>query len=137
MNRKDLRRLARIRLEEARVLLRAGCWSGAYYLCGYAAECALKACIAKETKRSEFPDLERVRDSYTHKLPSLVIVAGLKALLDAERASDPAFDDNWITATDWSEKDRYVERSEPKARGLYRAITDRKHGVMRWIRQYW
>jgi hypothetical protein len=34
MNRNDLRRLSRIRLKEARVLLEAGCFDGAYYLCG-------------------------------------------------------------------------------------------------------
>jgi hypothetical protein len=43
MNRNDLRRLARIRLKEARVLLQAKCFDGAYYLCGYAIECGLKA----------------------------------------------------------------------------------------------
>jgi hypothetical protein len=97
----------------------------------------LKACIAKDTKRSEFPDLEKVKDSYTHKLPTLVRVALLTSGLDAECVSDPAFELNWETAKDWSEKDRYVEHTEQEARELYRAITDRKHGVMRWIRQYW
>jgi hypothetical protein len=70
-------------------------------------------------------------------LAALVIVADLNAPLDAEYAADPAFRVNWDTATDWSEKDRYVEHSEQKATGLYQAITDRKHGVMRWIRRYW
>ena len=32
---------------DARALLAAGCWAGAYYLAGYALECALKACILK------------------------------------------------------------------------------------------
>jgi hypothetical protein len=137
MNRNDLRRIARIRLKEATVLLQGGCYDGAYYLCGYAAECALKACIAKTTRRSEFPDLEKVKDSYTHKLPALLKVAGLNALLDAECTAHPAFKVNWTTSIEWSEKDRYVEHDEHKARALYRAITDRKHGVMRWIRQYW
>jgi hypothetical protein len=137
MNRNDLRRLARIRLKEARVLLRAGCYDGAYYLCGYAAECALKACIAKATRRSEFPDLDKVKDSYSHKLPSLVKVAGLTTLLEAECVRDPTFTINWNIARDWSEQARYVQHAERKARDLYRAITERKHGVMRWIRLHW
>jgi len=37
-------------------LLRLGLFDGAYYLAGYAVECALKACIAKGTQRFEFPD---------------------------------------------------------------------------------
>ena len=46
MNRADFQRLADVRIDEAGVLLAAGRWSGAYYLAGYAVECALKACIA-------------------------------------------------------------------------------------------
>jgi HEPN domain-containing protein len=56
MNRYDFQKLARIRLEEAKVLLRHGKYEGCYYLCGYAVEFALKACIAKMTERYDFPD---------------------------------------------------------------------------------
>src|SRR5947208_5848128 len=103
MNRNDLRRLARIRLKEARALLKAKCFDGAYYLCGYAVECGLKACIAKATKRSEFPDLERVRGSYTHSFPTLVKIADLEGPLHAEEAADAAFRNYWAFAKDWSE----------------------------------
>lgn len=34
MNRRDLQRLAEDRLEDARALLAAGRYTGAYYLCG-------------------------------------------------------------------------------------------------------
>ena len=137
MNRHDLRRLSRIRLKESRALLRAKCFDAAYYLCGYAVECALKACIAKATRRSEFPDLDRVKASYTHNLTNLLKVAGLEALLQAEGTRDPDFGLNWTVAKDWSEKARYSEHNERKARDLYRAVTARQHGVMRWIRQHW
>jgi HEPN domain-containing protein len=46
MHRNDLMRLSRLRIREARVLLEAGEFPGAYYLAGYAVECALKACVA-------------------------------------------------------------------------------------------
>jgi hypothetical protein len=137
MNRNDLRRLVRIRLKEARALLEAKCFDGAYYLCGYAVECALKACIAKATRRSEFPDLEKVKASYTHDLTVLIKQAGLKATLEAEVASDPDFGRYWGVAKDWSEKARYAEHDEKKARDLYRAVTNRQHGVVRWIRKHW
>ena len=65
MNRKDLQRLTRLRLAEARVLLAAAKYDGAYYLAGYAVECALKACIAKQIKRFDFPDKKLVIDSHT------------------------------------------------------------------------
>ena len=56
MNRTDFQKLAEERIAEAKILLDAGKWSGAYYLAGYAVECALKACIAKMTKSEDFPD---------------------------------------------------------------------------------
>jgi len=137
MNRNDLRRLARIRLKEARVLLKAKCFDGAYYLCGYAVECGLKACIAKATRRSEFPDLERVKGSYRHSLLGLVKIAVLDASLRAEEAADAEFANHWLTTREWTEAARYVEHAEVRARSLYRAVSDRNHGVMRWIRRHW
>jgi hypothetical protein len=134
MNRNDLRRLSRIRLKEARALLKARCFDGAYYLCGYAVECALKACIAKNTKRHDFPDKKLVNDSYSHNLTALVVVAGLNALLLQEMNQDPAFAFNWTTLKDWSEERRYRLNSEQEARDLYRSVTGRQHGVMQWIR---
>ena len=59
MDRKDLQTLSRVRLKEATSLLNLGFYDGAYYLAGYAVECALKACIAKGTRRYEFPDKKR------------------------------------------------------------------------------
>ena len=69
------------------MLLREKRYDGSYYLCGYAVECALKACIAKATQRSEFPDLDKVKASYTHDLTVLVKKAGLKSILETESAS--------------------------------------------------
>ena len=43
----DLQDLAELRIKEARILLDAGSYPGAFYLAGYSVECALKACIAK------------------------------------------------------------------------------------------
>jgi len=40
--------------------MQAGFFDGAYYLAGYAVECAIKACIAKGTRRYEFPDKRKV-----------------------------------------------------------------------------
>jgi hypothetical protein len=58
MNRADLQALADLRVKEATILLDANCFEGAYYLLGYAIECALKACIAKQIKQHDFPDLQ-------------------------------------------------------------------------------
>ena len=83
MNRSDLQRLSRVRLQEARSLFDLRLYSGAYYLAGYAVECALKACIAKAIQRYEFPDKERVNKSYVHKPSELIKVANLSADFDS------------------------------------------------------
>jgi HEPN domain-containing protein len=77
MNRQDFRKLAFIRLKESKVLLDKRKYWGAYYLCGYALECGLKACISKKIKRSQFPDLKFVKESWVHDLNQLVKQAAL------------------------------------------------------------
>jgi hypothetical protein len=48
VHRKDLQELSKVRLKEATALLKLELFDGAFYLAGYAVECALKACVAKE-----------------------------------------------------------------------------------------
>lgn len=137
MDRKDLRALSRVRLSEARALLKAGLPDGAYYLAGYAVECALKACIAKETRRHEFPEKKRGNASHTHDIGELVKVAELQDALQAAVKSDPLFRQYWIDVREWSEQSRYDKHSEQSARALIDAIGDRNHGVMKWVKLYW
>jgi len=54
MNRSDFQQLAEDHLRHGKALLDAGLYSGAYYMCGYVVECALKACICKRTKEFDF-----------------------------------------------------------------------------------
>ena len=137
MKRADLRRLAQARLADTKALLDAGQYSGAYYLCGYAIECAIKACIAKQTARYDFPDKDKAFKSYTHNPESLIVVAGLRAELQQEITTDAQFEVNWEVVIRWSEHSRYELRSRLEAEDLYRAVTDRRHGVLRWLRQHW
>ena len=136
MNRQDLQNLALTRLEEVEVLLNNHKYSGAYYLSGYVIECALKACIAKQTQEFDFPDKKNVMDSYTHDLEKLVKVAKLdkelKSLLD-----DPNFSLRWSMIKDWSEESRYQTHSQQKALDIYLAITDPNHGVLQWLQQHY
>ena len=71
MNRAELQNLAELRIKEAHILLTAASYPGAFYLAGYAIECALKSCIAKQTKEYDFPDKDEVNKSYTHNLDGL------------------------------------------------------------------
>lgn len=138
MNRADLRHLARLRLREARVLLRGGEAAGAYYLAGYAVECGLKACIARSTARFDFPDKKKVAQCHTHNLSDLVNLAGLGADLRNYAALDLRFDIYWSVVKDWSEEKRYSRTiTLGDATDLYKAITARRAGVMQWVRQHW
>jgi len=134
--RKDFKTLADLRVEEARVLLSKGKIQGAYYLCGYAIECGLKACIAKKTKRFQFPPkAEEVREIYSHKLEKLLEAADLKDQRDRELRSNPSFAANWNTVKDSTEESRY-KTTGLNGKDIYNAVTG-SNGVLPWIKQRW
>ncbi len=91
MNRGDLQRLSNARIREAKILFAAEEYSGAYYLAGYAIECALKACFARGVKRYDFPDRNGAGKVFTHRLQELVKIAELDVELDAARKASPGF----------------------------------------------
>lgn len=138
MNRTDLQSLSRQRRREAAALLRARHFPGAYYLVGYAVECALKACIARRTRRFDFPSKQIVQKVFVHDLELLVKAAGLKADLDRDLRANEALEVNWAIAKDWSEESRYrLDITRAQARDLYSACTSRRNGVLLWVRQRW
>jgi len=138
MNKNDLEQLVDIRIKEAKVLLDANSYQGAYYLAGYSLECAIKACIAKQVKQYDFPNLELAHNSYSHKLTDLLGVAGLKQKLSEKERNDMDFKLNWAVVKDWSEKARYESRvEERKAKDLYEAITHNQSGILAWLKTFW
>lgn len=138
MHKHELRQLTRLRLHEARLLLRAGAFQGAYYLVGYAVECALKACIARQFRQHEIPDKELVRDVYTHDLDKLLNLAGLRPTLQRDVVAHPPLQTNWNLVKDWKAIARYNPRvTRREARDLYSACVSRPHGVLAWLRKQW
>ena len=138
MTRDDLQNISKLRIKEAKVLLDHGCFAGAYYLLGYAIECALKACIAKQIKRYDFPDRKLVNDSYTHDLEKLLNISGLKAEFQRELQTNQSLAVNWAVVKDWSEQSRYSTGiSEIMARDFHSAVTARGQGVLSWLRKRW
>ena len=137
MNRTELHDLAEERVRDAEALLDAGQWSGAYYLAGYAVECGLKACIAKLTNLHDYPNKDLAMKCYTHKIETLVEVAGLKNQRDAEAIANPALGNYWLLVKDWNENARYRRWSEFRARELFAAVADVNNGVLPWIKGLW
>ena len=140
MNRADLQRLANERLADAKALLAAKRWSAAYYVAGYAVECGLKSCVLARvaaTPEVLFEDKRYSEKCWTHNLRELLNLAGLKATFAADAATDPNLEAYWDTVQEWSESSRYERKTKANAIGLYGAISDKKHGVMTWIKGRW
>src|SRR4051794_23813206 len=139
MNRADLQQLADLRIAEAQALLTlpAPMPDGAYYLAGYAVECALKACIAKGYGPEEWPEKQFVADCHTHEILKLVKLAGLEGARAAGAAANPNLATNWGIVKDWNERSLYERHSLAKAQRLYEAVTHAADGVLPWIRAHW
>lgn len=137
MNRNQLKDISLTRVREARVLLDAGQFDGAYYLIGYAVECALKACVAKQTRRHDFPNKKIANEAHTHDLEKLVNVAGLKFEFQQSRNENQTLELNWAVVKDWKETARYeIGYTEAQARDLFDACTGR-NGILPWVKRRW
>jgi hypothetical protein len=110
---------------------------GAYYLAGYAVECALKACITRRYAQYDWPDRGFVADCHTHKLLTLVNLAGIEAQRAADAAADIALGTNWQIVKDWGEHSRYERHSLVKARRMFDAVDNNANGVLSWIKARW
>jgi len=138
MNKSDLEALVDIRITEAEVLLEYENYQGAYYLAGYALECAIKACIAKQVQQFDFPNKDLAQKSHQHKLTDLLGVAGLKQKLSEKEQADTDFQLNWAVAKDWTVDSRYERSIEStKANDLYQAVTDENSGILAWLKTFW
>ncbi len=138
MNRSLFKKLSTSRLKEAQTLLNKGHYSGAYYISGYVIECALKACIARKTRKGDFPlDRKSLDNIYTHELEKLIKGAGLDIELNNQINADKTFAIYWGVAKDWSEDARYEQHQQKKAEDMIKSITDSKKGVLQWIQKYW
>jgi hypothetical protein len=138
VNRVELRQLAEDRARDAKALLLARRWSGAYYLAGYGVECALKVCVIRYLMTTDrFPERRFSERCWTHDLAQLMELVGIKAEFDIALAGDPTLDSNWGVVKDWSETARYERKTRTRAEKLYHAVTDKKHGVLPWIKRRW
>ncbi len=138
MNRNELQKLAEMRYTEAKTLLQAGCYQGAYYLAGYAIECALKACIAKQIVQYEFPDRVLANNAWSHNLERLIGTAELEYRFRIARRKNQVLEANWSVVKDWNESSRYdITISKAKAGDLFQAGFAKDDGILGWIKEQW
>jgi len=98
--------IARGRLKDAQVLLDAGRYDGAFYLCGYSVEIALKARICRTLRWRGFPESpaefkgrQAVR---THDLEVLLAFSGVEAIVLTGRMPE------WSAVLEWNPEKRYI-----------------------------
>ena len=101
----DLKKIAGGRLKDADVLLRAGRYDSAIYLCGYALEIGLKARICRTLKWAGFPSTRKEFEGYqsfrTHDLETLLHLSGIEDKIRAGFAAE------WGIVSTWDPEMRY------------------------------
>ena len=131
--RRDFQRLADLRAREAVSLGRSRNHQGAYYLAGFAVECALKACIAKKTRRHDFPlDVKQTGKVYSHDLTELLKLADLAGQLDRDMKGNQQLAANWGIVKEWRVDCRY-ETTGLNGKGMIASLD----GVLEWIKLHW
>jgi len=131
-DRDTFQQLAEARLAEATLLLASGFPSGAYYLAGYAIECALKAIIAAKFRANEIPDRRLVERVHVHDLSKLLSLTGLEDELEAEMNVNPDLHGRWTTIQKWSERARYDIWTQESASAILEAVGG-DEGLLRWL----
>lgn len=126
------RKLAEERLAEAQVLLANNRPSGAYYLAGYAIECAIKAKIAMQFRAGEIPDKVLVVKTYDHDINKLLSVANLKDKDYAALNTDAELRRCWTIAAKWKPDSRYKVWSLNEATDIVGAVGGDR-GLMQWL----
>ena len=101
----DLRAIAKARLRDAQILLRAKRFDGAFYLCGYSVELALKARICQTLKWGGFPqvgnEFQGLQSVKTHDLEVLLKFSGIEDRIRQKHMSE------WSVVLDWNPEKRY------------------------------
>lgn len=136
LTKKDLLALSKLRLDDAKLLLKEQRPCSAYYLAGYAIELAIKANISDQFQQGVIPDKGLVNATYSHDLAKLIGLAGLSTILKEEGKRDADFLVNWGIVSQWTEKSRYTFTDQQSATNIINAIIDDEHGVLQWLNRH-
>lgn len=67
----------------------------------------------------------------------LVGEAGLSASLKSESKLKLRFSANWDVVKDWTPDSRYKNWNQKEAEDIVRAISEKTHGVLPWLKRHW
>lgn len=136
VTRRELQKLACLRLKEAEALFNAGCYDGCAYLCGYVAELALKAAVCATLGVGEYPESRLKGALRTHSFDDLKLLAGMEEAFTA----NPARLANWSVASEWKPERRYEPEGtydQSAAVGILDAVRNYPDGVLACISTHW
>ncbi len=112
----ELKRIARVRLRDARLLFRQRCYDSAMYLCGYSVEIGLKAVICKSLKLKGIPstgsEFSTIKQLKSHNFEQLL---GLTDNTVRQDIKANLFSD-WSIVQNWDPEIRYTPISTSKNR---------------------
>jgi HEPN domain-containing protein len=141
MNRRDLQKLAELRLEEAKTLYDNGFYDGAVYLCGYVIEAALKARICKHLQMKEYLDTGDMKSMFlSHDFDRLLFLSGLKNRINLANRRGTKLFQNWSLLTNWTPDIRYAPvgtHNRQHAKDLIEALIHNSDGFLVWIKKLW
>ena len=105
LSKTDLKRIAKVRLDDAKALYEAERLDGATYLCGYVIEIALKHRICRTLKWDTFPESAGEFNGFTsfktHDLDKLLKLSGV------EKKVREGFLEEWSIVRTWNPELRY------------------------------
>ena len=136
MTRRELQKLACLRLKEAEALFNAGCYDGCAYLCGYVVELALKAVVCATLGVGDYPENRLKGALRTHSFDDLKLLAGMEEAFTA----NPTRLANWSVASEWKPERRYEPEGtydQGTATGILDAVRNYPDGVLACISTHW
>ncbi len=122
-------KLADERLKDARCLFRSKRYDAAAYLCGYALENALKACICKRLRVREYPQSKLQGRFKTHAFDELLLLAGLSEDLSPEKHLK-----NWSVVSNWEPGWRYRPPRSVKKEDADDMIRVLSREILPWLK---
>lgn len=149
-NPEEIRKLAKQRLQEAKILYENGMCDGAFYLAGYSVELTLKAKICErlgipnlfdETNADakSIKGIGEIRKTLkTHNLFILLIFSGLKVKFDDEKATNKDLAKaNSLLFNAWDENARYKPCGYMRDKDVEKLISllSGNNGILTWIEQ--
>lgn len=146
----EIKKLALLRLDEAKILYQNGKCDGSFYLAGYSVELMLKAKICE---RLGIPNLYDESDKSTnsisgigelrktlktHNLYLLLVISGLKNKFDQDKAKNINLaKSNSLLFSNWDENARYKPCGHMKDKDVETFINllADPNGILKWIEQ--